>query len=216
MLNTMMKQSISELMPKLAIAETELLKDIKRFSDQINVNNETFKYTRHDLNLFNTLSEAFEHIQDWKEYVEEDVTGTDLIEVIATVTEASTENATTTVAEVINEKRELKITLEEAMDWVGKIKLPDGEYGAHWTIEQTTDIAAKCGIKLEQFNALEWYLALNMTYSDHYKTVTEIHPNNIAKQVELYAQLSKDFLIDDDSQYTASEKIYLQYTALIK
>lgn len=47
----------------------------------------------------------------------------------------------------------------------------DGTKGPHWTVEETTSVANQMGINLksEKHNKWDWYVAMNMIYSDYYK-----------------------------------------------
>lgn len=49
----------------------------------------------------------------------------------------------------------------------------DGTKGPHWTVEETTSVANQMGINLksEKHNKWDWYVAMNMIYSDYYKAV---------------------------------------------
>lgn len=48
----------------------------------------------------------------------------------------------------------------------------DGTKGPHWTVEETTSVANQMGINLksEKHNKWDWYVAMNMIYSDYYKS----------------------------------------------
>lgn len=47
----------------------------------------------------------------------------------------------------------------------------DGTKGPHWTVEETTSVANQMGINLksEKHNKWDWFVAMNMIYSDFYK-----------------------------------------------
>ncbi len=49
----------------------------------------------------------------------------------------------------------------------------DGTKGPHWTVEETTSVANQMGINLksEKHNKWDWFVAMNMIYSDFYKAV---------------------------------------------
>lgn len=49
----------------------------------------------------------------------------------------------------------------------------DGTKGPHWTVEETTSVANQMGINLksEKHNKWDWFVAMNMIYSDFYKVV---------------------------------------------
>lgn len=52
----------------------------------------------------------------------------------------------------------------------------DGTKGPHWTVEETTSVANQMGINLksEKHNKWDWYVAMNMIYSDYYKIDEEM------------------------------------------
>lgn len=58
---------------------------------------------------------------------------------------------------------------EHARKAVSKMENEDGSRGQHWSIEETTALANQHGIRLDdKFNKYDWYVALNMVYSDYY------------------------------------------------
>lgn len=61
---------------------------------------------------------------------------------------------------------------EHARKAVSKMENEDGSRGQHWSIEETTALANQHGIRLDdKFNKYDWYVALNMVYSDYYKVI---------------------------------------------
>ena len=52
----------------------------------------------------------------------------------------------------------------------------DGTKGPHWTVEETTSVANQMGINLksEKHNKWDWFVAMNMIYSDFYKAVVAL------------------------------------------
>lgn len=58
---------------------------------------------------------------------------------------------------------------------VSKMENEDGSRGPHWSIEETTALASQHGISLSnRFNRYDWYVALNMIYSDFYKVIESL------------------------------------------
>lgn len=58
---------------------------------------------------------------------------------------------------------------EHARKAVSKMENEDGTRGPHWSIEETTTLANQYGISLgNRFNRYDWFVALNMVYSDYY------------------------------------------------
>ncbi len=59
---------------------------------------------------------------------------------------------------------------EHARKAVMKMENEDGTRGPHWSIEETTTLASQYGISLTgKYNRYDWYVALNMVYSEHSK-----------------------------------------------
>ena len=68
----------------------------------------------------------------------------------------------------------------------------DGTTGAHWTLEQTTNVARQSGITFDKFNEYDWNYVLNMIYSDYYGAV----PNDTT----IYVKMARKFLDDKDAK----------------
>lgn len=61
---------------------------------------------------------------------------------------------------------------EHARKAVNKMENEDGTRGQHWSLEETTALANQYGIRLdEKINKYDWYVALNMVYSDYYRAI---------------------------------------------
>ncbi|MFR0885628.1 MAG: hypothetical protein ACLSGJ_10750 [Lachnospira eligens] len=72
----------------------------------------------------------------------------------------------------------------------------DGSRGQHWSIEETTALANQHGIRLDdKFNKYDWYVALNMVYSDYYKVIINIANSNSSK---FFVELAKAWICDRD------------------
>lgn len=62
---------------------------------------------------------------------------------------------------------------EHARKAVSKMENEDGTRGPHWSVEETTALASQYGINLgSRFNRYDWFVALNMVYSDYYNEIT--------------------------------------------
>lgn len=73
---------------------------------------------------------------------------------------------------------------EHARKAVSKMENEDGTRGPHWSIEETTTLANQYGISLgNRFNRYDWFVALNMVYSDYYKVIINITNSNSTKHV---------------------------------
>lgn len=82
---------------------------------------------------------------------------------------------------------------EHARKAVSKMENEDGTRGPHWSIEETTTLANQYGVSLgNRFNRYDWFVALNMVYSDYYKVIINITNSNSTKHTVSvpYPQLS--------------------------
>ena len=89
-------------------------------------------------------------------------------------------------------------TEECALKAVSKMRNSNGTKGAHWDMQQATDVAKQYGVNLktEKYNKYDWYVALNMIHSDYYKFVyTTFNSDNI----KYFVELTKAFLNDEDA-----------------
>ena len=85
---------------------------------------------------------------------------------------------------------------EEARKAVSKMQNEDGSRGPHWSLEETTSYANQHGINLNgNFNRYDWFVALNMIYSDYYKVIVNITNSNNAKH---FVEFAKAWLNDKD------------------
>lgn len=85
---------------------------------------------------------------------------------------------------------------EWARKAVSKMHNEDGSRGPHWTIEETTQLANQYGVNLNgAFNRYDWYVALNMIYSDFYKVILSIANSNNNKH---FVEFAKAWLNDKD------------------
>lgn len=85
---------------------------------------------------------------------------------------------------------------EMARKAVSKMENEDGSRGQHWSIEETTSLANQHGIRMdEKFNKYDWYVALNMVYSDYYRVIVNMTNSNNPKH---FVELAKAWLCDKD------------------
>lgn len=85
---------------------------------------------------------------------------------------------------------------EMARKAVSKMENEDGSRGPHWSLEETTALANQHGINLNgRFNRYDWYVALNMIYSDFYKVIVNITNTN---NVRNFVEFAKAWLADKD------------------
>lgn len=85
---------------------------------------------------------------------------------------------------------------EYARKAVMKMENEDGTRGPHWSLEETSALASQYGISLSgKFNRYDWFVALNMVYSDYYKVLLNITGSNNIKH---YIEFAKAWLNDKD------------------
>lgn len=85
---------------------------------------------------------------------------------------------------------------EHARKAVSKMENEDGSRGQHWSIEETSALANQYGIRFDdKFNKYDWYVALNMVYSDYYRVIVNMTGSNNAKY---FVELAKAWLCDKD------------------
>lgn len=89
---------------------------------------------------------------------------------------------------------------EYARKAVMKMENEDGTRGPHWSLEETTTLASQYGIALgSKFNRYDWFVALNMVYSDYYRVIMNITGSNNTKH---YVEFAKAWLNDKDIDET--------------
>lgn len=82
---------------------------------------------------------------------------------------------------------------EHARKAVSKMENEDGTRGPHWSVEETTALASQYGINLgSRFNRYDWFVALNMVYSDYYKEAIAKCDEEMAKCQVLLDKLGVD------------------------
>lgn len=85
---------------------------------------------------------------------------------------------------------------EHARKAVSKMENEDGTRGPHWSIEETTTLANQYGVSLgNRFNRYDWFVALNMVYSDYYKVIISMTNSNSTKH---FVELAKAWINDKD------------------
>ena len=103
-----------------------------------------------------------------------------------------------------------EFTHEDANRWADKLVNDDGTMGAHWTMDQTSGVAADQGVAFTHITDWCWWITMNMIYSD-YCGVAMKHGVDTA---EFYADLSKAFLFDKDGP-GPEEKLGAYYHGIV-
>lgn len=85
-------------------------------------------------------------------------------------------------------------TKETALYVVSKMKNKDGTTGEHWNYDTTTKVLEAKGY---DFKPCDWYITLNLIYSDYYKQ---------GRTDDTYVELAHDFLADVDAPEHKAKK----------
>lgn len=81
---------------------------------------------------------------------------------------------------------------ELADEWMHGLVNEDGSRGAHWSYDQTSNLLSQ---KKYDCDPIEFFVAMNMLYSDYYKVAKKFNVNN----TEFYGDLAAAFLCDKDA-----------------
>lgn len=101
---------------------------------------------------------------------------------------------------------------EHARKAVSKMENEDGTRGPHWSVEETTALASQYGINLgSRFNRYDWFVALNMVYSDYYKVIISMTNSNSTKHFVELAMVTVKIIINLCFA-TLYKKMYKQVT----
>ena len=96
----------------------------------------------------------------------------------------------------------MKLEREDAEEWVEMMENADGSTGGHWTMEQAKQILKQSGEK--EMDPVEFYAALNATYSDLCKFFRKYEINNMAA----YVDFVKAFWFEDEDAPDKVSKYY--------
>ena len=85
---------------------------------------------------------------------------------------------------------------EHARKAVSKMENEDGTRGPHWSLDETTSFANQYGINLNsKFNRYDWFVALNMVYSDYYRVIVSMIGSASVKH---FVEMAQAWLNDKD------------------
>lgn len=83
-----------------------------------------------------------------------------------------------------------------AEEVVANMRNEDGTRGAHWGLKETTQLAEQFDVDLRgEFNKYDWFVALNMIYSDFYKVIVNLTNSD---HVKYFVEFAKAWLKDKD------------------
>ena len=89
------------------------------------------------------------------------------------------------------------LTPSTCKEWVARLDVTDGSSrtnGEKWTVEQASDLGQRMGINWNYMTKNEWYAALNVFYSDFFRTANKYQ---IQDEAEFYADLAVDYFVND-------------------
>lgn len=89
-------------------------------------------------------------------------------------------------------ERKCDFTEADAREWTARMENTDDTTGPHWPMEQTTAVMVSKGY---HYDPAVWYAAMNMIYSDYFKTAKKHGVNT----VEFYTDMAEAFLDDKDA-----------------
>ena len=101
----------------------------------------------------------------------------------------------------------MEFTEDDAKEWTARMENTDDTTGQHWPIEQTTAVMRSRGL---HYDPAVWYAAMNMIYSDYFKTAKKHGVNT----VEFFFFFSAAFLDDTDAG-APEEKISAYYHCVV-
>lgn len=94
---------------------------------------------------------------------------------------------------------------------VSKMENEDGSRGQHYTLEEAYRLATQYGVPLtNKVNKYDWYVALNMVYSDYYRAILNICGSVNTKH---FVEFAKAWLMDKDAD---EGKMWHYYVYIMK
>lgn len=101
------------------------------------------------------------------------------------------------------------------VEWVSNMENnSDGSKGERWSVDEVENIVNKYWMGTEKITSLEWWVALNMVYSDYCRLPEKF---KISDKTEFYFELAKLFLVGDkDGKGTPCERLLNHYKYMVK
>lgn len=100
-----------------------------------------------------------------------------------------------------------RLSRNEAMTWAREMENEDGSRGPHWTMEQAKQVMAQKGVECDP---LEFWLALNATYSD----LCNVFKKHGVNTIDAYVDAAKAFWLNDKD--SVPNKLAAYYTFIVK
>lgn len=109
-----------------------------------------------------------------------------------------------------NDMPEMKLKKSEGNRWLHEMENTDGTKGPHYTMQEVMHAAEKLGIRFNEFSEREFFIAVNMWYSDYGHITKRLVGDNKDKELMANADYAKAFLDDPDGA-EGSEKLAVTY-----
>lgn len=104
-----------------------------------------------------------------------------------------------------------RLTDDQIKCWNDNMMNTDGTKGGHWTVEQTSAVAASIGVCFDHVTDKEYNVTMNMMYSDYY----DVAKKNNAMTATFFGEMAKAFLFDPDGG-KPYEKLGAYYNYVVK
>lgn len=109
-----------------------------------------------------------------------------------------------------SERKAAPLTRHMADEWMSGLQNDDGTTGPHWDLEKAETVRNQKGIDA---SSLEFFVTLNMMYSDYCKVAKKLGVNT----VDFYACMAEAFLNDKDAVGGGGqEKLASYYDAVVR
>lgn len=111
--------------------------------------------------------------------------------------------------ELYKEKYGAHINQELAESLAEGFAVTDGssrENGIKWTMSETKEVGLKVGVDFDKINKCEWFLVMNMVYSDHYRTAKK----RGLTEPTFFADLALDWFMDADAKPEKTFNYFMQ------
>lgn len=82
-------------------------------------------------------------------------------------------------------------------EWVSNMTNEDGTRGAYWSKMETTEVARNNGITFDTISEDDWYITMNMIYSDYSSIAKKYGVDSIS----FYVDMAKQWLWDKDTKH---------------
>lgn len=107
----------------------------------------------------------------------------------------------------------MKLSKSEGNRWLHEMENTDGTEGPHYSMQEVMHAAEKLGIRFNEFTEREFFIVVNMWYSDYGHVTKRIVGDNKEKELMVNADYARAYL-DDPDGVDAGEKLAVTYHCL--